>query len=379
MAKEITGYIKLQIPAGKANPAPPIGPALGQAGLNIMEFCKQFNAQTQKTEPGTPIPVVITAYKDRSFTFIMKQPPVAYFLMKAAGIAKGTGTTGKELVGKVTKKQIEEIAKVKMVDMNGARYRRGLPHDRGFRCFDGHSSCGGRVMATKSGKRIKAARAKIDANKNYALKDAVTLLKEGAPKFNQSVDVAINLGIDPTQSDQLVRGMVPMPHGLGKTVRVAVFAKGDKAELAKKAGADLVGGDEIADAVMKGEINFDVCIATPDMMGTVGKIGKILGPRGLMPNPKLGTVTPDVEKAVKAAKAGQVEFKVEKSGIVHAGVGKVGFTEAQITDNIKSLIDAVSKAKPSGVKGNYIKRISISATMGPGIKLDLADVLTTAA
>ena len=231
----------------------------------------------------------------------------------------------------------------------------------------------------KIGKRIKAARAKVDANKNYALKEAVSLLKEGNTKFNQGVDVAINLGIDPTQSDQLVRGMVPMPHGLGKTVRVAVFAKGDKIEAAKKAGADLVGGDEIADLVMKGEINFDVCIATPDMMGTVGKIGKILGPRGLMPNPKLGTVTPDVEKAVKAAKAGQVEFKVEKSGIVHAGVGKVGFTEAQITDNIKSLIDAVAKAKPTGVKGNYIKRISISATMGPGIKLDLADVLTTAA
>jgi len=173
--------------------------------------------------------------------------------------------------------------------------------------------------------------------------------------------------------------MVPMPSGLGKTVRVAVFAKGDKAEAAKKAGADLVGGDEIADMVQKGEINFDVCIATPDMMGVVGKIGKILGPRGLMPNPKLGTVTPDVEKAVKAAKSGQVEFKVEKAGIVHAGVGKVGFTAEAITLNIKTFIDAVNKAKPAGVKGTYIKKISISATMGPGIKLDLADVLDMAA
>ena len=208
----------------------------------------------------------------------------------------------------------------------------------------------------------------------------MALLKAvGTTKFNQGVDVSINLGIDPTQSDQLVRGMVGMPNGLGKTVRVAVFAKGDKADIAKKAGAEIVGGDDLADMIQKGEINFDVCIATPDMMGTVGKIGKILGPRGLMPNPKLGTVTPDVEKAVKAAKAGQVEFKVEKAGIVHAGVGKVGFSEKEIAENVRSFIDAVNKAKPAGVKGNYIKKISISSTMGPGIKLDLADVLGVAA
>ena len=231
-----------------------------------------------------------------------------------------------------------------------------------------------------AGKRIKAARAKVDANKAYGLNDAVALLKAvGTTKFNQGVDVSINLGIDPTQSDQLVRGMVGMPNGLGKTVRVAVFAKGDKADIAKKAGAEIVGGDDLADMIQKGEINFDVCIATPDMMGTVGKIGKILGPRGLMPNPKLGTVTPDVEKAVKAAKAGQVEFKVEKAGIVHAGVGKVGFSEKEIAENVRSFIDAVNKAKPAGVKGNYIKKISISSTMGPGIKLDLADVLGVAA
>ena len=230
-----------------------------------------------------------------------------------------------------------------------------------------------------AGKRIKAAAAKVDSNKLYTLTDAVALLKEGNTKFNQTVDIAINLGIDPTQSDQVVRGMVPMPHGLGKTVRVAVFAKNEKADAAKKAGADLVGADELVDAISKGEINFDVCIATPDMMGTVGKVAKILGPRGLMPNPKLGTVTPDVEKAVKASKAGQVEFKAEKAGIIHAGVGKVGFESKAIAENVKSFIDAVSKAKPSGVKGAYIKKISISATMGPGIKLDLADVLDAAA
>ncbi len=234
-------------------------------------------------------------------------------------------------------------------------------------------------MATKPGKRLKAAASKVDKNKLYNLVDAVKLLKEGNTKFNQTVDVAINLGIDPTQSDQLVRGMVPMPHGLGKTVRVAVFAKADKADAAKKAGADIIGDEALLDAINKGEINFDVCIATPDMMGMIGKVAKVLGPRGLMPNPKLGTVTPDVEKAVKAAKAGQVEFKVEKAGIVHAGVGKVGFGEKEITENVKTFIDAVNKAKPAGVKGVYIKKISISATMGPGIKLDLADLLSVAA
>ncbi len=226
-----------------------------------------------------------------------------------------------------------------------------------------------------AGKRYKAAAAKVEKGKPYALKAAVALLKEGKTKFDQTVDVSINLGVDPTQSDQMVRGVVPMPHGLGKNVRVAVFAKADKADAAKKAGADLVGADELVEAITKGEMNFDVCIATPDMMGTVGKVAKILGPRGLMPNPKLGTVTPDVEKAVKAAKAGQVEFKIEKAGIIHAGVGKVSFDEKAITENVISFISAVSKAKPAGVKGAFIKKISLSSTMGPGITLDLADVL----
>lgn len=231
-----------------------------------------------------------------------------------------------------------------------------------------------------AGKRIKSARKLVDANKMYPLKEAVKLMQSAAkPKFDESVDISINLGIDPKQSDQLVRGVVPMPNGLGKNVRVAVFAKGDKIDAAKKAGADIIGTDELVDAINKGQIDFDVCIATPDMMGTVGKVAKVLGPRGLMPNPKLGTVTPDVEKAVKAAKSGQVEFKVEKAAIVHAGVGKASFSEEAITQNIQAFIDAVHKAKPAAAKGNYIKKISISTTMGPGIKLDLTDVLGLAA
>lgn len=230
-------------------------------------------------------------------------------------------------------------------------------------------------MATLS-KRQKSIATLVNREKNYALNEAVSLLKQAAKaKFDETVDVAMVLGVDPKQSDQQVRGMVAMPNGLGKTVRVAVFAKGDKAEAATKAGADIVGGDDLAELIQKGEMNFDVCIATPDMMGTVGKIGKILGPRGLMPNPKLGTVTPDVEKAVKAAKSGQVEFKLEKAGVVHAGVGKASFAETAIAENIKAFVNAVNKAKPAGVKGTYIKKISISSTMGPGIALDVTELL----
>lgn len=232
----------------------------------------------------------------------------------------------------------------------------------------------------KPGKRITKARANVDANKLYSLKEAVSVLKKSAStKFDETIDVALNLDIDPTQSDQLVRGVVAMPNGLGKNVRVAVFAKADNADKAKKAGADLVGADDLVEQISKGQINFDVCIATPDMMGTVGKVAKILGPKGMMPNPKLGTVTPNVEAAVKAAKAGQVEFKVEKAAIIHAGVGKASFAEDAIVQNIKTFIDAVNKAKPAGVKGTFIKRISISSSMGPGIKLDLAQVLAAAA
>jgi large subunit ribosomal protein L1 len=225
-------------------------------------------------------------------------------------------------------------------------------------------------------KRMKAARASIDGAKLYRLDEAVKLLKAAAKvKFDESVDVALNLGVDPKQSDQQVRGVVAMPHGLGKSVRVAVFAKADKAEAAQKAGADIVGSDELVEQILKGDINFDVCVATPDMMAVVGKVAKVLGPRGLMPNPKLGTVTPDVEKAIKAAKSGQVEFKLEKAAIIHAGVGRASFSEAQIAENIRALVQAVSKAKPAGAKGTYIKKLAISSTMGPGIKLDIADVL----
>ena len=226
-------------------------------------------------------------------------------------------------------------------------------------------------MSSKEGKRIKKAREGIDRKKTYGLGEAVKLVKERASaKFDETIEVAIALGVDPRHADQMVRGVVALPNGSGRSVRVAVFAKGDKADQAKAAGADIVGAEDLAEIVQGGKIDFDRCIATPDMMPLVGRLGKVLGPRGLMPNPKVGTVTPDVADAVKAAKGGAVEFRVEKAGIVHAGVGKASFTEDQIAGNIRALIDAVQKAKPTGAKGTYIKRIAISSTMGPGVKVE---------
>lgn len=233
----------------------------------------------------------------------------------------------------------------------------------------------GKKVKLVGGKRYAAAAKLVDRTRAYSVDEAVKVLKS-APKakFDETVDIVVNLGVDPKQSDQQVRGMVAMPNGIGKTVRVAVFARGDKAAEAQKAGADLVGADDLADKVLKGEINFDRCIASPDMMGVVGKIGKILGPRGLMPNPKLGTVTPNVGEAVKLAKSGQVEFRVEKAGIVHAGIGKISFGEEALAQNVRAFIAAVNKAKPAGSKGVYLKKISISTTMGAGVKLDLTSL-----
>lgn len=222
------------------------------------------------------------------------------------------------------------------------------------------------------GKRYNQALKGISRSQSYPLVEAVTLVKANAKaKFDETVEVAINLDVDSKQSDQMVRGVVTLPHGTGKSVRVAVFAKGLKVEEAKKAGADVVGAEDLAADIEKGKIDFDRVIATPDLMVVVGKLGKVLGPKGLMPNPKLGTVTMDITKAVKAVKGGQVEFKIEKAGIVQAGVGKASFSEVQIKDNISALIDAVVKSKPTGVKGRFVKAIAISSTMGPGIKVEL--------
>jgi large subunit ribosomal protein L1 len=225
----------------------------------------------------------------------------------------------------------------------------------------------------KLSKRVAKSREGIDPNKSYALSDAVKLLKERASvKFDETIEVAMNLGVDPRHADQMVRGVVNLPNGTGRTVRVAVFARGAKAEEATAAGADIVGAEDLVEIVQKGEINFDRCIATPDMMPLVGRLGKVLGPRGMMPNPKVGTVTTDVAGAVKASKGGAVEFRVEKAGIVHGGVGKVSFDVNAIEENVRAFADAVIKAKPAGAKGNYVKKVSLTSTMGPGLKIDVA-------
>lgn len=225
------------------------------------------------------------------------------------------------------------------------------------------------------GKRVRAAREGIDRTKLYPLSEAVKLVKERAKaKFDETVEIAMNLGVDPRHADQMVRGVVALPNGTGRSVRVAVFARGAKADEAKAAGADVVGAEDLVEKVQGGNIDFDRCIATPDLMPLVGRLGKVLGPRGMMPNPKVGTVTMDVTAAIKASKGGSVEFRVEKAGIVHAGVGKASFAADKLVENIKAFADAVQKAKPAGAKGQYINRVAVSSTMGPGVKVEPASL-----
>jgi large subunit ribosomal protein L1 len=222
-------------------------------------------------------------------------------------------------------------------------------------------------------KRLAAAAKTVDRTKNYPLPEAITLVKSNAKaKFDETIEISMNLGIDPRHADQMVRGLISLPNGTGKTVRIGVFARGAKAEEALAAGADVVGADDLAEKVQAGDIEFDRCIATPDMMGLVGRLGKILGPRGLMPNPKLGTVTMEVKGAVAAARAGQVEFRAEKAGIIHAGIGKASFPDDKLIENIRAFVDAIQKAKPTGAKGTYLQKASLSSSMGPGLKVDVA-------
>ncbi|RLL62142.1 50S ribosomal protein L1 [Paenirhodobacter hankyongi] len=225
----------------------------------------------------------------------------------------------------------------------------------------------------KLGKRTAAARAAFEGKANLSVEDAVKLIKSAAAaKFDETLEIAMNLGVDPRHADQMVRGVVQLPNGTGKTVRVAVFARAAKADEAKAAGADIVGAEDLMETIQSGKIEFDRCIATPDMMPLVGRLGKILGPRNLMPNPKVGTVTMDVANAVKAAKGGEVQFKVEKAGVIHGGIGKVSFTEEALAQNVRAFVEAVSKAKPTGAKGTYLKKVSLSSTMGPGVTVDLS-------
>ena len=372
MAKKVEAYVKLQVPAGQAKPTPPVGPALGQHGVNIMEFCKTFNAQTQNMEPGLPIPCVITVYQDRSFTFITKTPPASVLLRKIAGIEKGSDVPNAKKVGTVTREQLEEVAAPEDAGPEHRRRRRRGSHHRRKRSQHGTGIGGGALMAQRS-RRLKAIRERIDRGKLYDVSEALALLKDMASvKFSESVDVSVNLGVDPRKSDQVVRGSTVMPNGIGKESRVAVFAQGTAAEEAREAGADVVGMDDLAEQVKAGNLDFDIVIAAPDAMRVVGKLGRILGPRGLMPNPKVGTVTPDVTGAVRNAKAGQVQYRTDRAGIIHCTIGKVAFEIDALKQNLDALLDDLKKAKPSTSKGVYMRKVTLSTTMGPGLGIDKA-------
>jgi len=325
---------------------------VGTLKLHIMEFCKAFNAKTQEMENGAPCPTVITYYADKSFSMEIKTPPASYYIKKAAKLKSGSNEPGKKVAGSITGKQVREIAEAKM--------------NRGLCSLYGHR---GEVMA-KLGKRTTAARAAFAGKDNVTVTEGVSLVKDNAKaKFDETIEISMVLGVDPRHADQMVRGTVNLPNGTGKTVRIAVFARGDKAEEAKAAGADIVGAEDLMETIQGGTIDFDVCIATPDMMGVVGRLGKVLGPRNLMPNPRTGTVTPDVTEAINAKKGGEIQFKAEKAGVVHAGIGKASFGAKQIEENVLAFVDAVQKARPTGAKGTYMKKISLTSTMGPGVSL----------
>ena len=375
--KRIAGFIKLQINAGAATPAPPVGPALGQHGVNIMEFVKAYNAATE-SQRGNVIPVEITVYEDRSFTFVTKTPPAAELIKKAAGVPKGSGEPQKTKVATLSADQVRAIAEQKMEDLNAndsTRPRRSSParparwastppatdalggsapeHPEARRnpgvvagpalVREPRLPEGTKEQNMKRSKAYRAATDKIEAGKVYSPLEAVRLAKDtSTTKYDSTVEVAMRLGVDPRKADQMVRGTVNLPHGTGKTARVLVFANGDKAEAAREAGADYVGSDDMLEKVQGGWLDFDAVVATPDMMGKVGRLGKVLGPRGLMPNPKTGTVTMDVAKAVTDIKGGKIEFRVDKHANLHFIIGKASFDEKSLVENYAAALEEIS-------------------------------------
>ena len=392
--KKIAALVKVQLQAGAATPAPPVGTALGPHGVNIMDFCKAYNAQTESMR-GNVIPVEITIYEDRSFTFITKTPPAAELIKKAAGLQKGSGVPHKEKVGKLTKDQVREIATTKLPDLNandidaamkiveGTARSMGVTteltsplHTNKWQGRAGPLTTPGhprtkREPVMQRSKTYRAATDTYDQAEVYAPLAAIKIAKgTSKKKFDETVDVVMRLGVDPRKADQMVRGTVNLPHGTGKTARVLVFANAEKADAAREAGADIVGGDELIEKVNGGWLDFDAVVATPDMMGKVGRLGRVLGPRGLMPNPKTGTVTPDVAKAVSDIKGGKIEFRVDRHANLHFIIGKASFAEAQLAENYAAALEEVLRLKPASSKGRYIRKITVSTTMGPGVQVD---------
>ena len=326
MAKEIAGQIKLQIKGGAANPSPPVGPALGSKGINIMEFCKQFNARTQD-KAGKVLPVVITYYADKTFDFVVKTPPVAVQLLEASKQKSGSAQPNRKKVAQVTWDTVKAIAEDKLVDR-----RYSAKHgDYGHWNIPGNEPLKVDWKMSKVTKNRKLAAGKLEEGKMYTLQEASALVKEiTTTKFDASVDVDVRLGVDPRKSNQMVRGVVSLPHGTGKETRVLVLCTPDKEAEAKAAGADYVGLDEYIEKIKGGWTDIDIIITMPAIMGKIGALGRVLGPRGLMPNPKSGTVTNEIGNAVKEVKQGKIDFKVDKAGIVHSSVGKVSFSPEQI-------------------------------------------------
>ena len=395
--KKLAAVVKIQIQAGGATPAPPVGTALGPHGINIMDFCKAYNAATEN-QRGQIIPVDISIYEDRTFTFVTKTPPTPFLLRQAAGIEKGSSLTPREKAGKVTKDQVRAIAEQKMPDLNAIDLDGCDGPGRGHGPIDGPrrrlrtadrttppvddlaTGARGRprelersAHMTKHGKKYTDAGKRFDREQLHDPVEALDLVKTLAPaKFDETIEAAFRLGVDPRKADQMLRGTVSLPKGTGKSVRVAVFAQGDAARAAEEAGADIVGAEDLVARVEGGFMDFDVAIATPDLMGQVGKLGRSLGPRGLMPNPKTGTVTPDVAKAVTEFKAGKVEYRTDRYGNVHVPLGKVSFDRDALTENYTAVLDELLRAKPASAKGRYLRSVSLSSTMGPGVKVDPA-------
>ena len=366
MARKVLTMIKLQIPAAAANPAPPVGPALGQHGVNIMEFCKAFNAQTQ-ADAGTIIPVEITVFEDRSFTFITKTPPAAVLIKQAIGIEKGSGEPNREKVGTISRDQVRQIAETKLPDLNAHDV------DQAMKIIEGTArSMGVDVGMSKHGKRYRELREQIDRTREYPPAEAVSTVKAmQSAKFTEAVEVHIRLGVNVRHADQQVRGTMVLPHGLGRDVTVAVFAQGDKAREAEAAGADAVGGEDLAERVSGGWTDFDVAIATPDMMPVVGKLGRVLGPQGKMPNPKVGHRHRGRRPRGRAGegRAGSSTAPTAP-GIVHLVIGRADFDERRLLENYAALIEEIVRAKPAAAKGRYIRSVTLTTTMGPGVHVD---------
>ena len=362
--------IKLQIPGGQANPAPPVGPALGQHGVNIMEFCKAFNAQTAQ-ENGRITPVEITVYEDRSFTFITKTPPAAVLIKEALRLEKGSAEPNRDEGRPPDARAAAQHRRDEAGRPERARRRAGDEGDRRDGALDGRGGGGIDGTARQALPAARAARSTASRSTRRSRPSGCSSRATGT-KFDETVEVHMNLGLNVRHAEEQLRGTMMLPHGTGREARVAVFAEGEKAREAEEAGADVVGSADLAKRVEEGFTDFDVAIATPDQMGNVGKLGRVLGPRGLMPNPKTGTVTMDVAKAVREAKAGKLEYRTDRGANVHIPIGKRSFDERQLVENYAALLDEIVRAKPAVAKGRYIKKITLASTMGPGIHIDPA-------